>query len=148
MFGRKRRCTDQLSKHGTQKSISQHVPHQYLPFFHVNIRKINTERNPHTCWLSHTHVKCIIKSVSIMHVYSVPDAKMIILCQSGQTRVTSVFLTFKSLSSCPLPTNSGFTSYFLHFWLWLSWLFFNRNIRFCIFSCWTGGSIWPISHLV
>lgn len=121
MFGRKRRCTDQLSKHGTQRSISQHVSHIITSyFFHVNIRKVNTDRNSHTCCLSHTHVKCIIKSVSIMNVYSVPDAKMIILCQSEQTRVISVFLIFKSLSSCLLSSNSGLTSYFLHFWSWLS----------------------------
>lgn len=34
-----------------------------------------------------------------MNVYSVPDAKMIILYQSGQTRIIFAFLMFKSLSS-------------------------------------------------
>ena len=108
----------------TEKHFSTCVPHHNLPHFHVNIRKVNTERNPHTCWLSHTHVKCIIKSVSIMNVYSVPDAKMIILYQSGQTRVIFAFLTFKSLRSSPLPSDSGLTSYFLHFWWLSSWLLF------------------------
>lgn len=138
MFGSKRRCNDQLSKCGTQRSIFKHVSHIITSYFFI--RKVNTERKPHTCWLSHTHVKCIIKSVSIMNVYGVPDAKMVILYQSGQTRVIFAFLTFKSFSSRPPPLRFRF-NFILSKFLVLVVLtaFFNRNKKFCFFSCWTGG---------
>lgn len=141
MFGSNRRCTDQLSKCGTtEQPFSTRVPHLNLPFFHVNIGKVNADRNPHTCELSHTHVKSIIKSVLVINVYSVPDAKMIISHQSGPTGFIFAFLTFKSLSSCPLPPWFRFNfilAAFLVVIVWTAGLPETKN--FCFLSCWTNG---------
>lgn len=142
MFGSKRRCNDQVPKHGTRRSISQRVPHHNLPFFHVNIRKANTGRNPHTCWLSHSHVKCIIKSGSIMNVYSVPDAEMIISYQPGQTRVIFAFLTLKTFSSLPPPLEFRFNFILSAFLLVVaSTPFLTETKRGCFCGCRTGGTL-------
>lgn len=152
MFGSKRRCNDQESKHGTQRSISQCVPKHNLPFFHVNIRKVNTGRNPHACWLSHTHVKCIIKSVSIINVYSVPDAKITILYQSGQTRVIFAFLAFQSLSPLPPPLQFRFNfilSAFLVVAALISFLTETKRVASVVgLEIQQHFSVWLVVHLV
>lgn len=76
-----------------------------------------------------------------MNVYSVPDAKMIILYQSGQMRVIFAFLTFKSLSSRPPPLLFRFNfilSAFLVVVVFTAFLTETKSFGF--FSCWTGGT--------
>lgn len=135
----------------TEKHFTM-CPKTQPPIFHVNIRKVSTERNPHTCWLSHTHVKCIIKSVSIINVYSVPDAKITILCQSGQTRVIFAFLAFRSLSSLPPPLQFRFNfilSAFLVVAVLISFLTETKRVASVVgLGIQQHFSVWLVAHLV
>lgn len=134
MFGSKRRCNDQLSKHGTQRNVSQHASHIITSqFFHVNIREVNREKSSYL--LSESHTCEMYHKISI-HNECLQCARCTDynLASVRTKQSYFAFLTFKSFSSCPRPLRFRFNFIFSAFLEVAALTPFLTETNFCLLS--------------